>query len=158
MSNSTSTNVAIVNTQAFTNVTLRFPNLATPRGFQNQKETYSVTAYFDQKTNEKLKKAGFKVKEPRINPVTNEKEFSMEIRSDAMSGHQPPVFNSEGNKIDPSQIGNGTIANLKVVVRTDNRNPDKLVTTLMAVKALEIVAPVSSVTEEMISQADNCDF
>ena len=158
MSNSTSTNVAIVNTQAFTNVTLRFPNLATPRGFQNQKETYSVTAYFDQKTKEKLKKAGFKVKEPRINPVTNEKEFSMEIRSDAMSGHQPPVFNSEGTKIDPSQIGNGTTANLKVVVRTDNRNPDKLVTTLMAVKALEIVAPVSSVTEEMISQADNCDF
>jgi len=158
MSNSTSTNVAIVNTQAFTNVTLRFPNLATPRGFQNQKETYSVTAYFDQKTNEKLKKAGFKVKEPRINPVTNQKEFSMEIRSDAMSGHQPPVFNSEGNKIDPSQIGNGTTANLKVVVRTDNRNPDKLVTTLMAVKALEIVAPVSSVTEEMISQADTCDF
>jgi len=151
-------NQAIVNTSAFTNVTLRFPNLVTPRGFQNQKETYSVTAYFDKATNEKLKKAGFKVKEPRINPVTNEKEFSMEIRSDALSGHQPPVFNSKGEPIDPAEIGNGTIANVKVAVRDDLRNPGKLVTTLLAVKATEIIAPVSSITQDMIDSADKCDF
>ena len=151
-------NPVIINTSAFTNVTLRFPNLVTPRGFQNQKETYSVTAYFNKTMNDKLKKAGFKVKEPRINPVTNEKEFSMEIRSDSVSGHKPPVFNSEGKTIDPAEIGNGTTASIKVAVRDDLRNPGKVVTTLLAVKATEIIAPVSSVTQAMLDEANNCDF
>ena len=151
-------NQAIVNTSAFTNVTLRFANLVTPRGYQNQKETYSVTAYFDEKKCLILKKHGFKVKEPRINPVTNKKEFSMEIRSDALTGHQPPVFNSKGEMIDPAEVGNGTVANVKVAVRDDLRNPGKVVTTLLAVKATEIIAPVSSVTQDMLDAADKCDF
>ena len=145
------------NTTAFTNVTLGFINLETPRAFGSQTPTYSVTAFFDKATHTKLAKDGFKVKKPKLNDFTNKLEYSMELNSDAKSGNKPILKNADREIIDPSSIANGTKANIKVHVRPDERNPGKLVTTLMAIRATEIIAPTTYISQDDFDEVANSD-